>query len=71
MKPTEHPDAARIKELGGPAKVAKLVGARSTQRVQNWIHRGIPPAVKLLHPALFLVDAKVTRQPRAVAAGGG
>lgn len=66
MKPKKHPDAARIKELGGPAKVAKLVGAASTQTVDNWTRRGIPPGVKLLHPALFLVDAR----PKAPAGQG-
>lgn len=50
-------DAEIIKELGGPAKVAELLGYESeggTQRVHNWIERGIPPKVKLDHPHIFL-----------------
>lgn len=53
-------DAALIEELGGPAKVAALLGFGDygTQRVQNWITRGIPAAVKVAHPDLFLKLAK-------------
>jgi hypothetical protein len=44
--------------LGGPAKVAELLGLdKSTggvQRVQNWMSRGIPPKEKLARPDLFL-----------------
>lgn len=49
-------DAARIRELGGPSKVATLLEMRkpgSAQRVQNWLKRGIPAAVKLQRPDLF------------------
>jgi hypothetical protein len=50
-------DADRIKSLGGPAKVAELLGldkrAGGVQRVCNWMTRGIPAAVKLNHPELF------------------
>ena len=52
-------DRERIKELGGPAKVAELLGlekAGGVQRVQNWTTRGIPPAVKVAHPALFMPE---------------
>ena len=52
-------DAERIAMLGGPAKVAKLLGLDAeggTQRVHNWIARGIPPRVKLERPDLFLSD---------------
>lgn len=50
-------DGEIIKELGGPATVAEMLGYEKhggTQRVQNWITRGIPPKVKLDHPDLFL-----------------
>lgn len=52
-----HPDSDLISRLGGPAKVAELLGydkrSGGTQRVQNWLTRGIPAAVKLAHPDLF------------------
>jgi hypothetical protein len=51
-------DAARIKSLGGPTRVAELLDLDKSnggvQRVQNWIKRGIPAQVKLDHPHLFL-----------------
>lgn len=51
-------DRARIADLGGPAQVARLLGLdtqrHGTQRVQNWLTRGIPAKVKLDHPELFL-----------------
>jgi len=50
-------DAELIKSLGGPTKVAELLGYEKhggAQRVQNWIDRGIPPRVKLDHPQIFL-----------------
>lgn len=51
-------DAALIAELGGPAKLAELLGYEDggLQRVFNWTTRGIPSAVKLDHPELFLRD---------------
>lgn len=53
-----HPDAALIESLGGPAQVARLLGfeVHGTQRVFNWMRRGIPPAIKLERPELFLRD---------------
>lgn len=48
-------DAARIKELGGPTRVAvllKLDKNGGTQRIQNWLTRGIPAEMKLQHPVL-------------------
>ena len=51
-------DAARIKRLGGAAQLADRLGYEKTggtQRVHNWIERGIPAKVKLDHPDLFLV----------------
>lgn len=50
-------DADLIKTLGGPAAVAKLLGfelAGGTQRVSNWIRRGIPAEIKVKHPDIFL-----------------
>lgn len=50
-------DAALIESLGGPTKVADLLGyerAGGVQRVQNWITRGIPARVKVERPELFL-----------------
>lgn len=47
-----------IEKLGGPTKVAELLGfdkkKGGSQRVQNWMTRGIPPKVKLDHPHIFL-----------------
>lgn len=55
--PSLSPDARLIRDLGGPTKVAELLRytkKNGPQRVQNWLTRGIPPAVKLQHPELFL-----------------
>lgn len=61
MDQTTSPDAKLIEDLGGAAKVAELLGYDKTQggiqRVHNWISRGIPPAVKLQRPDLFLGQA--------------
>lgn len=49
-------DQKRIADLGGPARVAELLGLPKhggVQRVQNWIARGIPAKVKLQRPDLF------------------
>lgn len=54
---TLESDKALIEELGGPAKVAELLGFDKdggTQRVHNWLTRGIPSQVKLNHPDIFL-----------------
>ncbi len=61
-------DKILIKELGGPAKVAEMLGyekAGGVQRVQNWIARGIPAKVKIEHPDLFLRSSK--RRQKAAA----
>lgn len=53
-------DKALIDRLGGPAKVADLLGfgkAGGTQRVHNWSVRGIPARIKLARPDLFQVGA--------------
>lgn len=50
-------DKKMIVDLGGPAKVAELLGydkQGGVQRVYNWMSRGIPPKVKLERPDLFL-----------------
>lgn len=55
----EH-DKALIERLGGPAKVAELLGYEKdggTQRVHNWTARGIPAKVKLERPDLFPTPA--------------
>lgn len=53
-----------IKALGGPSKVAellKLTGKHPTQRVQNWIERGIPLRVQIEHgPLLRRAERKAT-----------
>jgi hypothetical protein len=52
-------DKQIIEDLGGAAKVAELLGLDKhggTQRVHNWIARGIPPKVKLEYPHIFLKD---------------
>lgn len=51
-------DAQLIKDLGGPTKLAELLGydkaSGGVQRVANWVTRGIPAKVKLDHPQIFL-----------------
>jgi len=53
-------DKKLILKLGGPTKVAELLGLDKdkggVQRVQNWMTRGIPPKEKLARPDLFLPD---------------
>ncbi|MCP1121676.1 hypothetical protein LIOPPNJA_27640 [Robbsia andropogonis] len=67
-------DAALIAKHGGPTRVAELLGLDpkrgGTQRVQNWVTRGIPPKVKLLYPHLFLpnLHPAASRSPNQVAA---
>lgn len=67
---TLHPDAELIKSLGGPSKLAETLGfdkaAGGAQRVQNWMTRGIPAAVKVQRPDLFL-GGRVVAEP---ASGG-
>jgi len=61
-------DAQIIEDLGGPAKLAELLGydkAGGVQRIQNWKTRGIPASVKLDHPELFLTDLLETRRMEA------
>lgn len=52
-------DRALIQSLGGPARVAKLLGFKrgGTQRVHNWTVRGIPARIRLRRPDVFDVQA--------------
>jgi len=60
-----HPDWQLVIGLGGPTKVALLLGYDvrhgGVQRVQNWKERGIPPSVKIAHPGLFLKEIKFSQ----------
>jgi hypothetical protein len=51
-------DKQIIVSLGGPTRVAELLGLDKAkggaQRVHNWMIRGIPAKQKLAHPELFL-----------------
>jgi hypothetical protein len=62
MNDAKHPDATLIDQLGGPTKVATLLGYgkehAAVQRVRNWLYRGIPAQVKVDHPEIFLISSK-------------
>lgn len=63
-------DKDLIERLGGPSAVAKLLGYESNggpQRVHNWTKRGIPAAVKLAHPQLFMVERGAPPVPATTA----
>lgn len=63
-------DSILIEKLGGPTKLAGLLGfdkARGPQRVHNWTKRGIPAAVKVARPDLFLLDFAAAGAPGAPA----
>lgn len=51
-------DAELIAEMGGPARLAEVLGydvrRGGVQRVHNWISRGIPASVKVAFPEVFL-----------------
>ncbi len=50
-------DTELIAYYGGPAKLARMLGfpeQGGVQRIQNWTTRGIPPAVKVQFPEIFL-----------------
>ena len=65
-------DTELIANLGGPSKVAALIGldkrAGGAQRVQNWLKRGIPAEVKLQYPAYFLPHLVASPQAQATQA---
>jgi hypothetical protein len=47
-------DKDLIAKHGGASALAKKLGFASKQRVHNWMTRGIPPAIKLAYPKIFL-----------------
>ena len=54
-------DKELIQSLGGPAKVAdllKLTGQGRSQRVHNWMTRGIPAQIKVDFPRIFMRKRK-------------
>ena len=58
-------DKALIEQLGGPTKVAELLGfdkRGGVQRVHNWVRRGIPARIKLKFPDVFLRDDAPKRE---------
>ena len=61
-------DRDLIASLGGPTKVADLLSLPrygGVQRVQNWTQRGIPSAVKVSFPHIFMPE--LAQAPAAVA----
>lgn len=60
---TLEQDRKLIADLGGPSAVAKRLqyAKGGPQRVQNWLTRGIPPAVRLQHPDLFMAAGVLAR----------
>lgn len=71
-------DRKLLDELGGPSKVADLVGfpkLGGPQRVQNWYARGIPAAIRVQRPDLFMrgvwPSGAANNQPAAQAAEQG
>ena len=55
-------DKALIKSYGGPAKLARMLGfspSSGTQRVHNWMKRGISAQAKLDYPGILLHKAKL------------
>lgn len=64
MEPTTHPDWKLITALGGPVKVAELLDLEKdggVQRVQNWKSRGIPDAMKVARPDLFMPNVRLAK----------
>ena len=56
---TNTQDAELISRLGGPSKVAEMLGIDKkggAQRVQNWLTRGIPDHMKVKYPNLFMPE---------------
>lgn len=60
-------DKDLILKLGGPAQVARLLGfgAWGTNRVSNWMVRGIPAAIKVERPDLFMPGSGHKRRSAA------
>lgn len=69
---TSTHDAELIRSLGGPSKVAELISIDKkggAQRVQNWMVRGIPAAIKVKYPHYFMPElAKLSANTAQVAA---
>ena len=63
-------DRALIESLGGPVKLAQSLnmGRYGAQRVSNWNRRGIPSAVKVAYPQIFMPELAPTPASRAQAA---
>ena len=64
-------DAELIDHHGGPARLAEKLGwheSRAVQRIHNWRSRGIPAAVKLKYPAIFLAKPARKAKPTTEAA---
>lgn len=61
MNTLQH-DRELIDSLGGPVKVAEMLcfGRFGAQRVSNWKARGIPAAVKVQHPQIFMPELGIT-----------
>lgn len=62
-------DRKLIEDLGGPTKVAELLGYEKyggVQRVHNWLSRGIPAKVKVEHPDLFLPGQRSSKKRKSV-----
>lgn len=68
---TSTHDAELIRRLGGPSKVAELISIDKrggAQRVQNWMVRGIPSAIKVKYPHLFMPElAQASANPAQAA----
>jgi hypothetical protein len=65
---TNTQDAAIIQALGGPSRVAELIGLKKhggAQRVQNWLVRGIPSRVKVKYPHHFMPELMQARAKAA------
>lgn len=59
LKHSIDADRVLIESLGGPTRLAELLGFPKTggvQRVQNWKDRGIPATIKIAYPHIFLVE---------------
>lgn len=63
-KPTK--DAEIISHFGGPAALARRIGLTdryATQRVSNWVKRGIPAAIRLKYRSIFdKAEREIARQ---------
>jgi hypothetical protein len=62
-----HPDAALIDALGGTTHLARALGMNpqgGRQRINYWRIRGVPAAVKLEFPHVFLRDFKVDKRKK-------